>query len=359
MPKKVLHQFTEGMYPGDAVSDHAFLIQRWLRDMGFASNIYATKFNPALAGQVLPVKEYHPLRQERFVIYHHAVGSQMAESLERFNSPQILIYHNITPPEFYEDSDPVLSEQLKKGRKQLAQMRERTILAVGDSRFNELELQSLGYRNTAVLPIVLDQSQYDLSINDDLAAQVRAARPVLLFVGRLEPHKKQEDLITLLYHYRRLEPNARLILVGSLQNEAYVTWLAELARSLGLKEGAVLFAGHVSQQELVTFYKSADLFVSMSEHEGFGKPLIESMYLGLPVLAYASTAVPSTMGKAGILFNQKIPESLAELVDRLVHDQQLRKRMITRQKMRAQDFSEPNVREMWESIIEQSVILAH
>jgi len=351
MAQKDLHQFTEGMYPGDAVSDHVLLIQHWLHDMGFASNIYALRRDQALIDQVLPVESYHPAHQEQCLVYHHAVGSQVAENLQRFNLPQILVYHNITPPEYYEGSNPALSAQLVKGREQLEQMRDRTILALGDSKFNELELQSLGYRNTAVLPIVLDESRYNFPINDVLEGQVRAARPVLLFVGRVAPNKRQEDLITLLYYYRRLEPNARLILVGSLQNENYVMWLAELAKSLGLKDGAVTFAGHVSQQDLVTYYKSADLYVSMSEHEGFGKPLIESMYLGLPVLAFSSTAVPSTMGKAGMLFHEKNYESLAEAVDVMVHNQHLRDRIVTRQKKRAQSFLEPNVRQLWVSFI--------
>ncbi len=355
MSPKILHQFSEGMYQGDAVSDHALLIRRWLHDMGFTSNIYAINCDPALADLVQPIKEYHHDRQERFLIYHHAVGSKMAEFLETLNLPQILIYHNITPAEYYKDSDPVLSAQLEKGRMQLKLMRDRTVLALGDSQFNELELQKLGYSNTVVLPIVLDQSKYDLAINDHLAAQVRANRPVLLFVGRLAPNKKQEDLITLLHYYRRLEPEAKLILVGSLRNEEYVTWLAELAESLGLKDGAVTFTGHVSQQDMVTYYQSADLFISMSEHEGFGKPLIESMYLGLPVLAYSSTAVPSTMGKAGILFHEKNYESLAEVLDILVHDQRLRERVILHQKTRAQAFSEPNVRQLWKSLIEINI----
>jgi glycosyltransferase involved in cell wall biosynthesis len=352
MAHKVLHQFTEGMYHGDAVSDHVFMLQQWLRAMGFESEIYATKIEPSLTGQVRTIAAYQQGAGEKYVVYHHAVGSKAAEFLQGFQLPQILIYHNITPAEFYKDSDPVLSSQLQKGRSQLEQMKDRTILAVGDSGYNEAELRDLGYRNTAVLPIVLDESKYDIVLNEDLARQVRKSGPVLLFVGRLQPNKKQEDLITLLFFCRRVQPDARLILVGSLQNKEYVAWLKELAKSLGLDEEAVTFTGHINQQDLVTYYKSADLYVSMSEHEGFGKPLIESMYLGLPVLAYASTAVPATMGKAGILFQEKNFESLAELVEVLTRDVELRKRLIAQQKTRAQDFQGRKVFQLWQSLLE-------
>ncbi|MDX1417597.1 MAG: glycosyltransferase family 4 protein [Candidatus Promineifilaceae bacterium] len=354
MTAKLLHQFTEGIYSGDAVSDHAFLLQKWLHEMGFESNIYALKIDPELKERVLPVETYQHSQKERFVLYHHAVGSEIAELLQKLKLPQILVYHNITPAKFYENSDPVLGIQLRKGREQLEQMRDRTVLALAVSHYNELELQSLGYRNTGVLPITLDQSQYDITTNEELASQFSRAQPTMLFVGRVAPNKKIEDLIELLYYYRRLEPETKLILVGSVKNEVYVNWLTELAKSLGLRDDAVIFTGHVSQKDMITYYRSADLFVSMSEHEGFGKPLIESMYLDLPVLAYASSAVPSTLGKAGILFHDKNHESLAELVDLIIKDKTLRQRVIERQQKRVQDFLEPNVKQLWSFYVDMS-----
>src|SRR5690606_34829568 len=128
-----------------------------------------------------------------------------------------------------------------------------------------------------------------------------------------------------------------------------VTWLTALADDLGLNDSAVRVTGHVSHQEMVTYYRCADVYVSMSEHEGFGKPLIESMYCGLPVVAYASTAVPDTLGDAGILFHRKDYEGLAELIDRLTRDAALRQRIVARQTRRVQAFLEPAVRRQWEA----------
>jgi glycosyltransferase involved in cell wall biosynthesis len=158
-------------------------------------------------------------------------------------------------------------------------------------------------------------------------------------------------LIKLLHFYRRFEPDARLILVGGLLMKDYVRWLQRFAKNLGLTD-SVTFTGHVTQQEMVTYYKTADLFVSMSEHEGFGKPLIESMYLDLPVLAYASTAVPLTLGGAGVLFNDKDFEGLAEMADMLIKDQRLRSQVQKAQRERVKTFLEPNVRKLWATYLE-------
>ncbi|RME35159.1 MAG: glycosyltransferase, partial [Thermoflexia bacterium] len=296
-----LHQFIIGATPGDAITDHALVIQRWLWEEGFRSEIYAESIHPALFDQIRPYREYRPSRSGELVVLHHSIGSDLVDDLLRQDVRFLLIYHNVTPPSFFQPADPSLTAQVQRGREQLKHLRERTMLALGVSAFNERELQELGFPRTGVLPIVLDPSQYNIEPNPELLAQYQDGTPNLLFVGRLVPNKRQEDLIKLLWYYRRVDPSARLFLIGAPWVPAYTEWLRELADELGLGD-AVVFAGHVSQRDLVTYYRLADVYVSMSEHEGFGKPLIESMYLGVPVVAYAAAAVPETLGGAGVLF---------------------------------------------------------
>lgn len=349
MSERALHQFTEGAYFGDAVSDQVFVIQRWLRDLGFESEVYAERFQPELADRVRPARDYRPSAAEMCVIHHHAVGSDIAERLMALDVRQLLIYHNITPPQFFAFADPILAANLEKGRRQLEAMRPCTLLALGDSGYNARELIELGYESTGVLPIVLDETHLQAPLNEALAAECDAARPLVLFVGRFAPNKRQEDLLKLHHCLRRISPEARLVLVGNTDFADYVIWLRALAADLGLDDSAVRVTGHVSHQDMITYYRCADVYVSMSEHEGFGKPLIESMYCGLPVIAYASTAVPDTLGEAGILFHRKDYEGLAELIDRLTRDASLRRRVIARQMERVQSFLAPAVRRQWEA----------
>ncbi|MEM4204662.1 MAG: glycosyltransferase family 4 protein [Candidatus Methanomethylicaceae archaeon] len=350
---KRLHQFIIGATPGDAITDNALLIQRWLREDGFDSEIYAESIHPSLVGKVKPYREYRPSHPGELVILHHSIGSDLVEHLLQQDLRFLVIYHNITPSTFFQPADPVLVAQMQRGREQLKRLRERTVLALGVSSFNEAELREVGFVHTGVLPIPLDPSQYELELNSDLVNRYRDTGPRLLFVGRLVPNKKQEDLIKLLYFYRRIEPFARLFLVGAPWVPAYAEWLEELAEELGLG-GAVIFTGHVSQQDLVTYYRLADVYVSMSEHEGFGKPLIEAMYMGVPVLAYAAGAVPETLGGAGVLFRTKDFEALAEFIDIIIKNGELRERIIKRQRERAQAFLERNVSRIWEEFISQA-----
>ena len=343
---QALHQFLTGATKGDAITQHALTIRRWLRDMGLKSEIYAEHIHESVAEEVRPFLTYRPTRQQSHVIYHHSLGSNVADWLLEQSARLILIHHNVTPPEFFNRINPGWTRLTALGQAQLATLRPKTDLALGVSGFNQRELQAAGYSKTAVVPLVMTQAQYDLPLNETLAAQLQQMGPKLLFIGRFSPNKKQEDLVKLLYYLHRIRPDAHLLLVGDRWAIKYDQWVEWLAADLGLSQFVTL-PGKVSQQDMVTYYKTADLYISMSEHEGFGQPLIESMYLGLPILAYASTGIPYTLDKVGVQFHHKNYEQLAELVDILLSDPPLRQRLITHQRQRVQAFLEPQVHQLF------------
>lgn len=346
MKQRVLHQFLNGASVGDAITDQALLIRHWLRETGFDSHIYAEHIHPAMVEEVRPFDSYQPGADEEYVVYHHGIGSATVGLLQTLALKIILVYHNVTPPGFYKSTNPQLAKQLAEGQAQLGILPSQTPLALADSAYNELDLIDKGFARTGVLPIALVEEKYDLASDPALIKAYAGSGPLLLFLGRLAPNKKQEDLIKLLYYYRRIQPDARLLLVGDPWAPEYVGWLKSLAESLGLGQ-AVIFVGHVNQAQMVTYFRLAHLYVSMSEHEGFGKPLIEGMHLGLPILAYATSAVPYTMGEAGVLFHHKHFPALAELVDMLVTDKSLRARIVSRQQTHARLFLESQVRYTW------------
>jgi len=225
MRKKAIHQFSDTAIAGDAITDQILLIRNWLRELGFRSDIYTEYCHAEMEKEVLPASTYHRQSNEDVLVYHHAIGANVADRLLKLDIPLILIYHNITPPDFFTLIDPALMFHLVSGRRQLRALQSQTLLALGDSVYNEIELKEVGYKNTNVLPIVLDPTKYDLAPDPEIFARFDDGQPNLLFLGRLSPHKKQEDLIKLLHYYKRIEPDARLFLVGSGYLENYVKWL--------------------------------------------------------------------------------------------------------------------------------------
>ena len=355
MPK-ILHQFSESISRGDATSAHVFLLRRWLRELGFESEIYAEHFGDDLIGEVKAATSFKRTAGQTHLIYHHATGADVVNRLLNIGLPLILIYHNITPPEFFAQSNPALAKQLIRGREQLVEMAPQTALALGMSHFNERELIETGFNPTGVVPIVLNPAEYDVPINQALAERIKSQGDNLLFVGRITPNKRQEDLVKLLYYLRRIRPKTHLTLIGSSHYRGFDRWLREFIHNEGLDD-AVTITGHVSQQDMVTYFRSADLFVCMSEHEGFGKFLIECMHFDLPIMAYDSSAVPLTLGGSGMLFHEKNFEALAELADMILSDSDLRQKILIGQRARLQTFLEPTVKQQFVEYLRQLEIV--
>lgn len=333
-----IHQMIIGAMVGDAISDHAFMLRDALREWGYQSHIYAQYIHPGLSKEVRPYTDYQPTGQD-ILIFHYSIGSEVSEYVASLSTRLVMIYHNVTPAEYFRKVDHALFEQMEKGRQSLVHFRDKIELALADSEFNRLDLVQAGYTKTGVLPVALDEERYSQAPSQELMARFgHDGYTNLLFVGRIVPNKKQEDVIKALYYYKRINPRSRLFLVGPHweQAEVYLNWLQDLALYLNLPD--VHFCGHVPFDELLAYYRLADVFVCMSEHEGFCKPLVESMYFDVPIVAYDATAVPYTLGGAGILVKEKRYDVVAETIHLLVTDANLRQRIIAGQRERLRHF---------------------
>ena len=127
------------------------------------------------------------------------------------------------------------------------------------------------------------------------------------------------------------------ITVEPQQRESYLAGCQKLCAELGLLDH-VVFAGGVSQAELCTYYRLASAYLCLSEHEGFCVPLLEAMHFEVPVIAYAATGVPGTMGEAGLLVQEKDFPAIAELTHRAVHDPAVRAAVVAGQRARLRAF---------------------
>ena len=329
---------------GDAIGHEVLGIQRVLRGAGFESDIFVQTADPRLEDQT---RDYRDLIQEsdpsNILIHHFSIGSRASRITYALPDRQILVYHNITPPEFFVDVHEQLVEQCFKGRRELGIYPARVDLALGDSEFNRLELEALGFNPTGVLPVVPDFTHLDLPPNDFIAHEFDDDWTNILFVGRVIPNKRIEDVIRYFHAYQRhFNPRSRLLLVGSYGGfDKYLAMLHQLTARLGVTN--VHFAGHVSDAELSAYYDVADLFLCASAHEGFCVPIIESFYKQIPVIAYAASAVPTTMDGAGVLYTTQEPLEVAALMDTVVDDPALYERVVQKQeealeRLRARDF---------------------
>ena len=330
-----VHQFVPTLDPG-AVGTHTLLLQRLLRGMGLESDIFAEDVQ-GLAVETRHVSEHRPGRGEELLVYQSAIGSVTADYLGSLSAPLVVNYHNITPAGYGWDSHD--RRGLLWGRAQLRRLGGRAELGLADSAFNQAELVEAGYRSTAVAPVLVELGAV---VPDPVAAaRLASAKGGLevLFVGRIAPNKAQHDLVKALAAYRRMyDATARLHLVGGVAVPRYQSALAGFVADLGLNE-AVTLTGPVPSGVLAAHYRNADVFVCLSEHEGFCVPLLEAMHHGLPVIAYAAAAVPETLGGAGLLLADKSPATVAAAIHAVRADAHLRAELVAAGSARLEDFS--------------------
>jgi glycosyltransferase involved in cell wall biosynthesis len=333
-----IHQMQVAAATENSIGNEVIELQAALRRWGYRSEIYAEQIAPSMRGRARHFGRYRPSSQD-LIILHYSTGSTLTDYLYNLQIPLVLLYHNVTPPAFLTGIGSGEKERARRGREALEGFREQTVLAIGRSAYSRAELAELGFQDPQVLPVIVSDELFLTSPDTGVLARLGDDEATnLLFVGRIVPNKRQEDLIKLLYFYRQINPHARLLLVGSWSSaRRYADWLRRLAQRLGLAD-AVHFCGHVSISELAAYYRLAHVFVSMSEHEGFGIPLVEAMRFGVPIVAYASTAVPETLGDAGILTTRKDYPVIAETVHLLHTDVAFRSRIVARQHRRARSF---------------------
>ncbi|MBF5045582.1 MULTISPECIES: glycosyltransferase [Myxococcaceae] len=334
-----IHQFHSGSAYGDAVTNSMLLTQGLLRQLGYRSEIYVEHVAPELASQLRPYRSYQPQPGDALLV-HHSMGHDLEDWLLKLPVTRILVYHNITPSHFFAPESP-LRAYAEKGRRQLETLRRAVAASICVSAYNAAELEALGYENIHVVPLLFDpERMLRAPWNAALAAE-QARRFTVLFVGRVSEHKGIDDVIRAFAAFSRMhEREAQLVLVGGYDPDSpYYLRLQELVGALGL-EGRVLFTGKVPTADLYGWYRAARAFVCMSDHEGFGVPLIEAMVFGVPVLAYASSSIPGTLSGAGILLEKKDPAMVAGLLQVLAEDRPLRTAVLETQRARVQDFSE-------------------
>jgi glycosyltransferase involved in cell wall biosynthesis len=335
-------QLLVGAAPGDAITGNVLLLQRELAKLGPAE-IFSQHYEAGVDGDVRTLDEL-PSRpnRDRPLIFHASMGSWPVYEALQHESRLILVYHNFSPPEYYVEFAPDVAGDLVRGRWELEQIRPRVELAIAVSEFNADELRQLGYTNVVVVPPTPDVDRLNRIVpSPDMLDRISGwgPGPLVLCVAQQLPHKRVERVLAAVAVLQQEHlPHARLAFVGVDRFPKYSAALRTLARTVGLREPH--FVGRISDAELSALYLRAQAFLTLSEHEGFCVPVVEAMAIGLPVVASARAAIPSTVGDAGILVDDPDdPVLVAGLLDRVLTDPALRHVLIGRGVGRAKQLS--------------------
>ena len=338
-------QLLVGAAPGDAITRSALMARAELARLGPAE-IYSQHIEPGMHDLVQPLDRLAERpNAERPLVFHASMGSWPIFLALRDHAPEIvLVYHNFSPPEYFMEFAPDVASDLVRGRWELEHLRDRVSLAIADSEYNAEELRAIGYQHVEVVAPTPDVDRLNrITPDPSMLARISAwgPGPLVLCVAQQLPHKRIERVLAAVAVLQQeYLPDARLAFVGVDRFATYSDSLRVMARTLGLREPHLL--GRITDAELSALYLRAEVFLTLSEHEGFCVPAVEAMATGVPVVASARAAIPSTVADAGLLIDQPDDPMLAAAVlHRILTDQSLRWSLIGRGVSRAKQLSAP------------------
>lgn len=341
----IIEQFLPAFHYGDAIGNSTLSFHRFLLDKGIESRIIALTIDECLKEKATFFKDYKE-NLESLKILHFAIPSELTDFFLNTKGKKAMIYHNITPSNFFTEFSDDLVRFTYEGRKQLERLKDCFNIFVADSSYNAGELKGLNFKNVEVYPLMVNLEDYDAIHSIAYYNLLKDERKNIIFVGRITPNKKIEDLIKVLFFYKKyISPSIRLIVVGNINTlPKYFRAVRDIASRFYLTSEDIIFTGHIPFKEMLSVYRLGDVFLSMSEHEGFCLPLIESSYFQTPVVAYDAGAVSETLDGSGIIFRRKKYDTIAGLVERVLYDDKLRKNLKKLQSKRIEKYkkySEP------------------
>lgn len=330
-----VHQFLPSLGYRDAVGNHTLAISDTLKRAGFAGGIWAEDVHPEYKRRGRPFIDYANQRSAKrggnVLLYQASTGTNgLVDFLLSRPERQLVYYHNITPPSFVEPYDPASAVVLERGRLELKQLAERVHHAMANSEYSARELRDLGVETVDVFPPYTVSLDAEPSASHTRWLQKTKQGIDLLFVGRIVPNKGHTHLLRAFAALRAwADAPPRLFVAGSWGPSPYMEMLGQLRDKLG--PAGVVFTGSITAPVLAAHYREADVFVCLSEHEGFCVPLLEAMRARTPIVAYDAGAVAETLGGAGVVLRTLDPFVVAEIVHRVATDSDLRSQIIERQ----------------------------
>ena len=357
-----VHIVATNIFQRDAVGNLCLGLYRMLRQHGVGVRLFAENFDLAM-NDVIDRREnlLSRLTPNDIIVYCFSIhDSKLAELMEMECACKVAYFHGVTPPRLLQVFDPELSARCAKAIEQLPLLAKfdrlatnsrasaetlRKAFADGDvSIAGEIAViapKLFGASETRFWSSMRTQATTSPQATGKPAAAERFVKPTFIHVGRVISHKRIEDVLHLFAEYRKLDVQARIVIVGASDSVAYRDYLRWVQiEQLNLPEDAVDWRGSVSDSELDSLYNDAAVYVSMSEHEGFCLPLLEAMMRNVLVFAYDQPAVRETVGMAGVIFSDKSFEDLAKQLHLLLSSSETREAIVEAQTRRAAELVE-------------------
>ncbi|MCK5220761.1 MAG: glycosyltransferase family 4 protein [Candidatus Aminicenantes bacterium] len=337
----IIEQFLPAFHYGDATSNSALAFHKFLISNGMESRLITLTSDKKVRKEVTLFKDYK-INPGSVKILHYAIPSLLTDFFRETGGKKVMIYHNITPSKYFIDYSEFLTKFTNDGRTHLESLKDSFDLSIGVSEYNADDLRKLDFKNVKVFPLIVDLKEYNEPFNKGYYNLINDDRKNILCVGRIAPNKKIEDAVKMLFFYKKyFSPSIRLIVAGNINSvPKYFSAVRDLASRFYLTAEDILFTGHIRFDEFLAVYKISNVYLSMSEHEGFCLPVMESFKMDLPVAAFDAGAIKEKVGDGGVIFDTKEPEKVAGILEFLINNGKAREKLIKSGNRRLDEYAE-------------------
>lgn len=330
--------------PGDGASDACLAFRSLLIDAGAESQIWAESIHPrrcefASRFDIPSIRRRAP----DLLIVHYTTGSDVNIEIAAAKMKFVVFYHNVTPAEFFIGVNDRLAGTAWRGIAELPQLLRKAQLVLCASQHSADDVRRAGRPDAVVIPIPVNGGAGTIVPDQQIMRRYNDGVPMVLFVGRLAPNKRQHELLSVFHRLQRcFDQRVRLVFVGSdAASPEYRLELQRLIHTWRLTN--VDMPGYVTPEARAAYVQCASVYLSLSKHEGFGIPLIEAMQAGVPIIARNSTAVGETIGKGGLVIESYDPVWLAAMVAEVIENQGLRQSLIAAGQLRGEELRPSNI----------------
>ena len=375
MPVRTCDILIGSLHEGDATSTHTFALTRLLQSQGVDVRIHCNDPVGPLPPDIQQLAHATHLDDNvpvaDLTILQYPFWYPLAERFREVPGIRVFWYHGVTPPALWgTDTQRDLLTRAEAG----TELAWNAHLAVTTSPFTAQELHrhsNYPQGRIRTVPLGVDIAAFRQKPPPPVLHSLRRkwrleSKRVLLYTGRVAGNKRIDLLIQTLAYLKDIYSDLHLLVVGDTKStSAY----REMAAKLGAQAGQLgltslmTFTGRVSSIE--PYYHLAEIYVSASQHEGFGVPLIEAMAAGVPVIASASGAMPWVLSAqapdaeaAGLLFPAGDVDALAGQIIRVLEEPALRKTLIERGYRRVADFSQEQFNRRAAKVLREAEALA-
>ena len=272
---------------------------------------------------------------------HYWMSGWVGRHLQRlWDVPHVTMFHTLGEVKRRARAEEEEPEQRIEAERLVAITADRIVAASGHERGMLERLYGVGDERVSVIPCGVNLERFRPQERTAARASVGLPddRPIVLFVGRLEPLKGLELLIDAVAALEQSAPEL-VVVGGDAHAAAYMATLRARAEARGL--GArTRFVGAAPQEQLPAYYSAADVCVVPSYYESFGLVALEAMACGTPVLAARVGGLTSIIqdGVNGYLLPWRCPEAFAAKIDLVLTDEALRRSLGVAARKRAQRF---------------------